>query len=159
MRREPADASLEPTPPHRRWHIGGIMTTTGKTAWVGWIGFAGFILVLNGVFSAVQGLAALVGSDIYYVVADGTLYFVDITTWGWWNLLIGLVLILTGIALLTGASWARVVAIILAGLSAIGQLLLLPAQPWWSVIVIAIDVLIIYALTAHGREGSDAERA
>ena len=130
------------------------MSTKGTTAWVGWIGFAGFILVLNGVFSAIQGLAALVGSDIYYVIADGALYFVDITTWGWWNLIIGVVLILTGVALLTGATWARVVAIILAGLSAIGQLLLLPAQPWWSVIVIAIDVLIIYALTAHGREST-----
>ena len=133
------------------------MTGTGRTAWVGWVGFAGFILVLNGVFSAVQGLAALVGSDIYYVVADGALYFVDITTWGWWNLVIGVLLILIGVALLTGATWARVVAIILAGLSAVGQLLLLPAQPWWSVIVIAINVLIIYALTAHGREYSAAD--
>ncbi|HYI32995.1 MAG TPA: hypothetical protein VEX88_05995, partial [Glaciibacter sp.] len=61
-------------------------------------------------------------------------------------------LVLTGIALLTGATWARVVAIIIAGLSAIGQLLLVPAQPWWSLIVIAIDVLVIYAVSAHGRE-------
>lgn len=128
------------------------MTTSKTTGWVGWIGFAGFILILNGVFSAVQGLAALIGSNIYYVVTDGVIYFFDITTWGWWNLIIGLLLLLTGIALLTGATWARIVAIIIASLSAIGQLLLLPAQPWWSIIVIAIDVLVIYALTAHGRE-------
>lgn len=129
------------------------MSTVKETSgWVGWIGFAGFILILNGVFSAVQGLAALIGSDVYYVVTEGTLYLFDITTWGWWNLLIGLLLVLTGIALLTGAGWARVLAIILASLSAVGHLLLLPAQPWWSVIVIAVDILVIYAITAHGRE-------
>jgi hypothetical protein len=54
--------------------------------------------------------------------------------------------------LLAGATWARAVAVVLAALSAIGQLFLIPAQPWWSVIIIAIDVLIIYAVTAHGRE-------
>jgi len=129
------------------------MSTVKETSgWVGWIGFAGFILILNGVFSAVQGLAALIGTDVYYVITSGTLYLFDITTWGWWNLFLGLVLVLVGIALLTGAGWARVIAVILASLSAVGQLLLLPAQPWWAVIVIAVDILVIYAITAHGRE-------
>ena len=58
-------------------------------------------------------------------------------------------------ALFAGQTWARVVAIILVVLSAIGQLLLIPAQPWWSLIIIAIDVLIIYALTVHGAELRD----
>lgn len=129
------------------------MSTPKETSgWVGWIGFAGFILILNGVFSAVQGLAALIGTDVYYVITSGTLYLFDITTWGWWNLILGVVLVLVGLALLTGARWARVVAVILASLSAVGQLLLLPAQPWWAVIVIAVDILVIYAITAHGRE-------
>jgi hypothetical protein len=61
-------------------------------------------------------------------------------------------LVLAGIALFAGATWARVVAVVLAILSAIVQLLLVPVQPWWSFIVIAIDVLIIYALIAHGDE-------
>jgi len=122
------------------------------SGWVGWIGFAGFILILNGVFSAVQGLAALIGTDVYYVITSGTLYLFDITTWGWWNLILGIVLVLVGLALLTGAGWARIIAVILASLSAVGQLLLLPAQPWWAVIVIAVDILVIYAITAHGRE-------
>ena len=129
------------------------MSTPKETSgWVGWIGFAGFILILNGVFSAVQGLAALIGTDVYYVITSGTLYLFDITTWGWWNLILGVVLVLVGLALLTGARWARIVAVILASLSAVGQLLLLPAQPWWAVIVIAVDILVIYAITAHGRE-------
>ena len=80
------------------------------------------------------------------------LFVFDVAGWGWWNLLIGLGLIATGLALFAGQTWARVVAIILAALSAVVQLLLVPAQPWWSIIVIAIDVLVIYALTAHGKE-------
>ena len=122
------------------------------SGWVGWIGFAAIILILNGVFSVVQGLVALIGSNTYYVVTDGSLFLLDLTGWGWWNLIIGAALVLTGLALITGATWARVVAIIVAGLSAIGQLLLVPAQPWWALIVIAIDVLVIYAVTAHGRD-------
>ena len=122
------------------------------TGWVGWIGFAGIVLILNGAFSALQGVVALIGSNTYYVVVPGGLLLFDVTGWGWWNIVIGLLLVIVGISLLTGAGWARVVAIILASLSALGQLLLLPAQPWWAVIVIAIDVLVIYALTAHGRE-------
>jgi len=125
---------------------------SARTGWIGWIGFAGIIIILNGAFSAIQGLVAVIGPGAYYVLENGSLWVLDITGWGWWNLILGLLLVLTGIALLTGATWARVVAIIIAGLSAIGQLLLVPAQPWWSLIVIAIDVLVIYAVSAHGRE-------
>ncbi|MGO4104137.1 hypothetical protein AB4Y63_09315 [Leifsonia sp. YAF41] len=122
------------------------------TGWVGWIGFAGVILIMNGVFGVIQGLIALIGPSSYYVVAKGGLFAFDVTGWGWWNLIIGLLLGLAGIALFLGATWARIVAVIVVALSAIGQMLLVPAQPWWSVIVIAIDVLVIYAITAHGRE-------
>ncbi|KQQ94210.1 hypothetical protein ASF62_08715 [Leifsonia sp. Leaf325] len=132
------------------------MAETSKvTGWVGWVGFAGIILILSGVFSLIQGFVALIGSNYYYAVENGTLFLFDLTGWGWWNLIIGAVLVLTGIALFTGATWARVLAIIAASLSAIGQLLLVPAQPWWALIVIAIDILIIYAITAHGREVVD----
>ncbi|MGI9823957.1 DUF7144 family membrane protein [Agromyces sp. Marseille-Q5079] len=124
----------------------------GSTGWVGWVGFAAIILILNGVFSLVQGFIALVGSDYYYVVTSGSLILFDLTGWGWWNVILGAGLLLTGLALFSGAGWARVVAVIVAGLSAVGQLFLIPAQPWWSLIVIAIDVLVIYAITVHGRE-------
>jgi hypothetical protein len=122
------------------------------SGWTGWVGFAAFILILNGVFSVIQGFVALIGSNYYYVVTNGSLFLFDLTGWGWWNLIIGAVLALTGLALFTGAMWARIVAIIAASLSAIGQLFLVPAQPWWALIVIAIDILVIYAVTAHGRD-------
>ncbi|WP_232331445.1 hypothetical protein [Agromyces laixinhei] len=130
-----------------------IMSTARiQTGWIGWIGFAAIILILNGAFSALQGFVALLGSNTYYAVTEAGLLLFDVTGWGWWNLVIGLLLVLTGVALLSGASWARVVAVILVALSALGQLLLIPAQPWWSLIVIGIDILVIYAITAHGRE-------
>ncbi|GAA1512245.1 putative membrane protein [Agromyces terreus] len=126
--------------------------TKTMSGWVGWVAFAAAILILNGVFSLLQGIVALWGSNFYYVVADGTLFLFDLTGWGWWNVIIGAVLLLAGLALLTGATWARVIAVIAAALSAIGQLLLLPAQPWWAIIVITIDVLVIFAILVHGRD-------
>lgn len=126
--------------------------STVRTGWTGWIVFAGVILLISGVFSIVQGLVALIAPDAYYVVAAGSLWLLDVDGWGWWTLIIGVLLTLTALALFTGQTWARVVAIILVILSAVGQLLLVPAQPWWSLIVIAIDVLVLYAIIVHGRE-------
>ena len=111
--------------------------------------------MVSGIFSAVQGLVALIGPSTYYVVTEESLWLLDVTGWGWWNLIIGLLLVLIAVALLAGQTWARVIAVILVILSAVGQLLLIPAQPWWSLIVIAVDVLIIYALIVHGRELQD----
>lgn len=128
------------------------MSSVTKTGWVGWGRFAGVIILVSGIFSVVQGLVALIGPNAYYAVVEGTLFLFDVTGWGWWNLIIGALLVLTAIALLAGQTWARIVAVILAIFSAVGQLLLIPAQPWWAFIIIAIDILIIYALTAHGDE-------
>ncbi|MBW9094867.1 hypothetical protein JNB62_14335 [Microbacterium jejuense] len=127
-------------------------TTSGRTGWAGWGVFAGVILLISGVFGGLQGLVAIVGPDAYFAVVDGSLFLFDVQGWGWWNLIVGVLLILTGIALLAGQTWARVVAIILAALSAIGQLMLIPTQPFWALAIIAVDILVIYALTAHGRE-------
>jgi len=118
--------------------------------------FAGVILVVNGIFGLVQGLVALLGPDSYYAVIDGELFLFDIAGWGWWNVVIGALVLVTALALLSGAAWARVVAIVLAVISATVQLLLIPVQPWWSFIVIAIDVVIIHSLTAHGEETARA---
>jgi hypothetical protein len=132
------------------------MSTVRTTGWVGWARFAGVILLVSGLFSLIQGIIALVGPDTYFTVSEGSLFLFDAQGWGWWNVILGVLLLLTAAALFAGQTWARVVAIVLAILSAIVQLMLIPAQPWWSLIVIAIDVLIIYALTVHGRELSDA---
>ncbi|MET0829084.1 MAG: hypothetical protein ABWY26_06160 [Microbacterium sp.] len=128
------------------------MSTVKTSGWTGWVVFAGVILMVSGIFSAVQGLVAVIGPDSYYVLTGGSLWLLDVAGWGWWNLMIGILLILTAVALFAGQTWARVAAVILVILSAVGQLLLIPAQPWWSLILIALDILIIYALIVHGRE-------
>ncbi|MCB5274672.1 hypothetical protein BJG92_02209 [Arthrobacter sp. SO5] len=126
--------------------------TVAPTGWTAWVSFAGVILIINGVFSGLQGLVALTGPDTYYLSTSGALFIFDAKGWGWWNLALGVLLILTAVALFSGATWARIVAVVLAGISAVVQLMLIPVQPWWSFIVIAIDVLIIYAIIAHGSE-------
>lgn len=128
------------------------MSTVKQSGWVGWIRFAAVILILNGAFSLMHGIVAILAPDSYFVSTGGALLILDLDGWGWWSLIMGILLIATGAALLTGAMWARVIAIILASLSAIAQLLLIPVQPWWALIIIAVDILVIYALTAHGRE-------
>ena len=126
--------------------------SSSSSGWTDWIRFAGVILLVNGIFSVVQALVALIGSNTYYAVVEGDLFLFDTTGWGWWNLFIGAFLILTAFGLFAQAVWARVVGVILAVLSGVVQLLLVPVQPWWSLIVIAIDVLIIYAIIAHGND-------
>jgi predicted membrane metal-binding protein len=110
------------------------------------------ILLVNGIFSVTQGLVALIGPDTYYTLVNGDLFLFDVDGWGWWNLIIGALLLVTAFALFAGATWARIVAVIVAIFNAMVQLLLVPVQPWWSLIAIAIDLLIIYALVAKGGE-------
>ncbi len=96
------------------------MSTTKTTGWTGWVVFAGVILMTVGIFNAVQGLVALIGPSSYYVLTEGSLWLLDVTGWGWWNLIIGLLLVLVAVALLAGQTWARVVAVILVILNAVG---------------------------------------
>lgn len=127
-------------------------TDTTVTGWVGWGVFAAVVLLVGGILDALHGLQALIGPDTAYFVGDAGLFSIDVQSWGWWHLISGLLLILVGIALLSGATWARVVAIILVALNAIGQLTLISVQPWLSLGLLALDVLVIYALTVHGHE-------
>jgi hypothetical protein len=119
--------------------------------WVGWIWFGGTMLVLSGVFNIIDGLVALYRPDFYTVDRHGPLLF-NLSGWGWVHITLGIVLILAGLGLFSGATWARVVAVVLAAVNAVAQLAFLPAYPIWSVVVIAVDVLVIWAITMHGRE-------
>lgn len=125
------------------------MRTTG---WTDWIRFAAAILIINGIFGVIQGLVALTGPDTYYATAGNELFLFNVEGWGWWNLIIGTLQILTAASLFSGALWARIVALFLVTISAFVQMLLIPVQPVWSLIVIAVDVLVIYAITTHGEE-------
>jgi hypothetical protein len=122
------------------------------TGWTGWVVFASFMLFLLGGFQVVEGVVAIFHDDYYAVTESGLLVNVDYSAWGWAHLLLGLALVAAGAGLLAGNMVARIAAVALAGLSAILNLAFIEAQPIWSVIVIAIDILVIYSVTVHGRE-------
>ncbi|TFC59226.1 hypothetical protein [Cryobacterium sp. TMB1-7] len=127
-------------------------TDSGTSGWTGWIVFAGVMMLMMGAFHVIQGLVALF-QDTYYLVGQEELVVqVDYTTWGWVHTILGAVVILAGVALLAGQMWARVVAVILAFGSALVNIAFLGAYPLWSLTMIAIDVLVIYAVTMHGKE-------
>ncbi|MDW4573240.1 hypothetical protein R8Z57_10710 [Microbacterium sp. M3] len=133
-------------------------TDVNITGWAGWGVFAAVVLIVGGAIDAFHGLQAIIGPDTAYFLGQIGLFSIDVQGWGWWHLIIGALLILVGIFLLLGATWARVTAIVLVALNAIGQLSLIAVQPWLSLALLAIDVVVIYALTVHGRE-IDARRS
>lgn len=122
------------------------------TAWTGWIAFAGTLMLLLGVFHVIQGLVAIFKDQYFVVGSSGLIVTVDYTAWGWVHLLFGLVVIAAGAGLLVGQMWARVVGVIVAFLSAVLNVGFLSAYPVWSAIMIAIDVVAIWAITVHGSE-------
>lgn len=123
--------------------------TSGWAA--GYAGFAGVMLVIAGFFQTCAGLVAVLEDQFFVVGAEWTFKF-DVTTWGWIHLILGIVILVAGFGIFTGNVVARTVGVIVAGLSAVVNFLWLPWYPIWATIVIALDVAIIWALTAHGRD-------
>jgi hypothetical protein len=118
---------------------------------VGWIGFAGFMMILVGGFHAVAGFLGILGDDIYVKGPKYALQF-DTTTWGWIHLILGIVVVFAGFGLFSGAVWARTVGVIIAMISAFVGFAWLPWYPVWGIVIIAVAITIIWALTAHGRD-------
>jgi hypothetical protein len=125
---------------------------TEMSGWVGWIAFAGVMMLLVGSFHIIQGLVAVFEDEYFLVSTSGLAVSVDFTTWGWTHIIGGIVLVLAGIAVFSGQIWARSVGVVLAMLSAILNIAFLAAYPIWSVTMIAVDILVIWALTVHGAE-------
>ena len=121
---------------------------TSGTA-VGFILFAAIMMIMAGVFQAIQGLVGIFENEFYVQTRNYLLKF-DATTWGWIHLLLGLLVAFAGWGLFSGRTWARTVAIILAVLSALANFLFIPYYPFWSLLLITLDVLVIWALAAHG---------
>ena len=116
---------------------------------VGFILFAAVMMIMVGVFQAIQGLVGIFENE-FYVATPSYLFQFDAPTWGWNHLLIGLLMAFAGWGLLSGRTWARTVAIILAVLSAIANFLFIPYYPFWSLLIITLDIFVIWAVTAHG---------
>jgi len=146
------ESSRADAAPHGTAHHGA---APEATRWTGWILFASFMMLMNGVIGLLEGLMALVNDDYYHVTASGLALSVNYTAWGFVHLVLGVALIAAGIGVMAGNMAARIVGVVLAGLSALVNLAFIEAAPLWGVVVVTVDVLVIYALTVHGDEMRD----
>ena len=113
--------------------------------------FAAAMLMMSGLAEALTGIAALI-NDAFLVRVGGYIYAFDATTWGWIHLLLGAAFVAIGVFILLGKSWAYLVGIVLAVLNGLLNFLWLPLAPIWAVVLIAINVLIIWALATTRRD-------
>jgi hypothetical protein len=126
-----------------------------RSGWaVGWAAFAGVVLVMIGAFQAFAGLVAVVDDD-FYVVTRSYVFEFDSTSWGWIHLVMGVIVFLAGVGIFSGNVLARTVGVIVAALSAVAAFTWLPYYPVWAIVILALDVAVIWALTAHGRDISE----
>lgn len=116
----------------------------------GAVGFAGVLLIMIGLFHALQGIVALAG-DEFFVVTKTYVFNFDFTTWGWAHLVVGLATAAAGAGLFWGATWARTVAVIAAAVSLVASFMWLPHYPLWSLVIMGLDVFVIWAVIVHGR--------
>lgn len=119
---------------------------TGSGWMVGGLAFAASVMVMVGAFSIVAGLAAIL-DDGYIVVSRRYAFDLDTTAWGWIHLVLGIAIVVTGFALFANAAWAGIVALVLSVVSAVDHFFFIPYAPFWSILIIALNVWIIWALT------------
>ncbi|HEX5579628.1 MAG TPA: hypothetical protein VFY43_08190 [Candidatus Limnocylindria bacterium] len=124
---------------------------------VGMIFFASVMMVMIGFFHAMYGLAAILQNDLI-VAGPEYIWRLDVTTWGWIHLIAGILVLIAGWSLFSGATWARVVGITLALISAIANFASIPYYPFWSILIIILDVLVIWALAVYGGELAEGQR-
>jgi hypothetical protein len=116
--------------------------------------FAAIMMIMVGVFEEIQGLVGISENE-FYVATRNYLFKFDATTWGWTHLLLGLLVAFAGWGLFSGRTWARTVAIILAVLSALANFLFIPYYPFWSLLLITLNIFVIWAVAAHGGDLRD----
>ena len=129
-----------------------------RTGWVGWVVFGSIMMLLVGIFHAISGLVAIFRDQYFLVTNSGLIITANYTQWGWVHLILGVLVIIAGLAVMQGALWARLVGVALASISAIANLLFLGAYPLWSLLIITLDILVIYAFVVHGSELRDELR-
>ena len=135
-------------------------SSTGTTSgWaVGFTAFAAMIMILIGFFQAAMGLVGVLNQE-FYVRAENYTFAFDIGTWAWFHLIWGVIVLIAGFSVLSGQVWARTVGIIVAIISAIEAFAFVPYQPFWSIVVITLSVLVIWALTTRVDIGEDLDEA
>jgi len=124
--------------------------------WVGWVFFAATLMLLVGFYEIIVGVVALFDDGFFVVRNDSTLTSVSYTTWGFVHMLLGVAAVVSGFGVMLGQTWARVVGVVMAVVSVLSNVAFLAAYPIWSVTIIVVDIIAIYALIVHGGEVEDA---
>jgi hypothetical protein len=108
-------------------------------------------MIIGGLFGFLEGLSLIIGGTYYVQPAN---YWISTgpATWGWWHLIVGLIVLAAGFGVMSGAAWARWLGIIFVSIQALTNFLFIPAQPFWAIILILIDLWIIHSLFVHRRE-------
>ncbi len=142
-------------------HVSGARPHTAsrsstKSGFVGgWTAFAGVMMIFGGLMTLFTGIAAIAKDDVF-VATRNYAYQFDLTGWGWVHLILGIVIVLAGLALFQGSMWARVVGVALAGLGMLANFLWLPYAPFWAIVLIAIDAFVIWALCTPRHKETEA---
>ncbi len=126
------------------------LTGYGSSSWAGWHGFAAVLLFVVGLFNIVNGVVAVAKDEVVLASGPKVTVLLDVTAWGWVHVILGVVIAIAGIAIFLGQTWGRVVGVFVVALNMVTQVMNVPAYPVWSLLVIALDVVIIWALTVHG---------
>jgi hypothetical protein len=124
--------------------------TARATAWLGWILFVSIIMLSAGLINLIQGLVALLDDDFYVTTAAGLAVDVSYTAWGIALMVLGVALIAGAYGVLTGYRWGRTIGVVAAAVNALVNLGFAAAYPYWTVLAVAFDVIVIYALIVHG---------
>ena len=128
----------------------------GTAGWVvGLSLFAGILMMITGLFNAMEGVVALARNEVY-VAAPRYIFAFDLTTWGWTQIVIGLIVLAAGVGVVTGQLWGRLVGITIALLSMLANFAFIPYYPVWSLLIIALDVFVIWALCVYNRDAAAA---
>jgi hypothetical protein len=117
----------------------------------GWVIFAAVMLLIVGVLNVVWGIAAI--ADSKFFIQDQKYILSNLNAWGWITLIIGVLQLFAGFSLWSGNLYGRIVAIFVASLSALAALLSIPAYPFWSLAIFALDIVIIHQIATRGTEG------
>jgi len=131
---------------------GPAMESQQVSSWaIGWTAFAAVMMILSGVWWITAGIIALVDKN-FYVVTRNYVFKFDVTAWGWIHLAFGIVALIAGFFLFTGAVWARIVGVIVATLAAVAAFAWIPYYPVMAIVLLAVSAAVIWALTVHGRD-------
>jgi hypothetical protein len=122
-----------------------------RSGWTGWIAFAGVMMIIAGSLNLFYGIVAAV-NDEWVVWSNRASVYLDISEWGWVHIILGAIVLLAGFGVFSGNILARTVGVVVATVSLVVNFLFIPAYPLWAITVIVVDVLVIWALTAHGGE-------